>query len=115
LGDSCRDEFDEEKEPDSMVLAGWSGPADKQITSSGEKGSVPSSSGADVAGTAEDISVKPGMKRKLSEVLEANANFDAAPNPTEGASSSAQVVEDDDDDVLMYDEDPKLGKRKRLQ
>jgi ubiquitin-like 1-activating enzyme E1 B len=99
-----------------MVLAGWSGPGNKQITSSGEKGSVPSSSSADdVAGTAEDISAKPGMKRKLSEVIEANANFDAALKPTEGASSSALVVEDDDDDVLMFDEDPKLGKRKRLQ
>jgi hypothetical protein len=37
FSDYCRDEFDEEKEPDSMVLAGWSGPAGKQITSSGEK------------------------------------------------------------------------------
>ncbi|TVU38184.1 hypothetical protein EJB05_11540 [Eragrostis curvula] len=111
-----RDEFDEEKEPDGMVLAGWSGPADKQITSNGEKRSIPSSSSVDdVDGTAEDISVKPGTKRKLNEILESNENFDAAQNPTEVGSSSAQVVEDDDDDLVMLDEDPKLGKRKRLQ
>lgn len=99
-----------------MVLAGWSGPADKQITSNGEKRSIPSSSSADdVVGTAADAPEKPGMKRKLSEILESNENFDAAQNPTEVGSSSAQVVEDDDDEVLVYDEDPKLGKRKRLQ
>jgi hypothetical protein len=32
FSDYCRDEFDEEKESDGMVLACWSGPADKQIT-----------------------------------------------------------------------------------
>ncbi|KAK3127553.1 hypothetical protein QOZ80_7AG0574940 [Eleusine coracana subsp. coracana] len=110
-----RDEFDKEKEPDGMVLAGWSGPADKQITSNGEKRSIPSSSSADDAhSTAEDVSGKPGMKRKLSEILESNENFDPAQNPTEVGSSSAQIVEDDDDEVLMFDEDPS-GKRKRLQ
>jgi ubiquitin-like 1-activating enzyme E1 B len=99
-----------------MVLTGWSGPTDKQITSNGEKRSVPSpSSTDDVADTAEDISAKPGMKRKLTEILKSNENFDATQNPTEGGSSSAQVVEDDEDDVLMFDEDPKLGKRKRSQ
>lgn len=98
-----------------MVLAGWSGPADKQITSNGEKRSIPSSSSADDAhSTAEDVSGKPGMKRKLSEILESNENFDPAQNPTEVGSSSAQIVEDDDDEVLMFDEDPS-GKRKRLQ
>uniref|UniRef100_A0A0A8XP41 SAE2 n=1 Tax=Arundo donax TaxID=35708 RepID=A0A0A8XP41_ARUDO len=111
-----RDEFDEEKEPDGMVLAGWSGPVDKQITSDGEKRSVPSASSADdVDGSAENISAKPGMKRKLSEILESTGNFDTAQNSTDVGSSSAQIVEDDDDDVLMFDEDPKLGKRKRLQ
>ncbi|XP_062187030.1 SUMO-activating enzyme subunit 2-like isoform X2 [Phragmites australis] len=110
-----RDEFDEEKEPDGMVLAGWSGPVDKQITSNGEIRSVPSSSRDDVDGTAEDISAKPGMKRKLNEILDSKENCDTAQNPTDVSSNSAQVVEDDDDDVLMFDEDPKLGKRKRLQ
>ncbi|GJN32922.1 hypothetical protein PR202_gb21465 [Eleusine coracana subsp. coracana] len=110
-----RDEFDNEKEPDGMVLAGWSGPADKQVTSNGEKRSIPSSSSADDAhSAAEDVSGKPGMKRKLSEILESNENFDAAQNPTGVGSSSAQIVEDDDDEVLMFDEDPS-GKRKRLQ
>ena len=114
--DHCRDEFDNEKEPDGMVLAGWSGPADKQITSNGDKRSIPSSSSADdFDGTADDASGRPGMKRKLDEILESNENFDTAQNPTEAGSSSAQVVEDDDDDCLMLDEAPKLGKRKRWQ
>ncbi|CAN6199621.1 unnamed protein product [Urochloa humidicola] len=112
-----RDEFDQEKEPDGMVLAGWSGPVDKQVTSNGDKRSVPASSSADdVDSTAEDASVKPGMKRKLNEILESKENFDALENPGEAGSSSAQVVEDDDDDdIIMLDEDPKKGKKKRLQ
>ncbi|XP_062188775.1 SUMO-activating enzyme subunit 2-like isoform X2 [Phragmites australis] len=111
-----RDEFDEEKEPDGMVLAGWSGPVDTQATSNGEKKLVPSSSSADDDGTAKDISAKPGMKRKLNEILESEENCDVVQNPSDVGSSSAQVVEDDDDDdVVMFDEDPKLGKRKRLQ
>uniref|UniRef100_A0A0E0I2Z0 SUMO-activating enzyme subunit n=1 Tax=Oryza nivara TaxID=4536 RepID=A0A0E0I2Z0_ORYNI len=104
-----RDEFDEEKEPDGMVLSGWSAPVEKQVTSNGGNQSVASSSGADYAdGIVEDISTKPGMKRKLDEVLELKENCDA--------SSSAQVVEDDDDDdLVMLDENPKLAKKKRLQ
>ncbi|PUZ72713.1 hypothetical protein GQ55_2G416700 [Panicum hallii var. hallii] len=111
-----RDEFDEEKEPDGMVLAGWSGPVDKQVNSNGDKRSVPSSSSADdIDSTAEDIPVKPGMKRKLNEILESQENFDALQNQSDVGSSSAQVVEDDDDDIVMLDEDPKQGKKKRLQ
>jgi len=112
-----RDEFDEEKEPDGMVLAGWSGPVDKQITSNGENRSVPSSSNTeDVDGTAEDISVKPGMKRKLNEILEAKENLDALENPSDVDSSGTQVVEDDDnDDLVMFDEDPRQDKKMRLQ
>ncbi|KAG8099528.1 hypothetical protein GUJ93_ZPchr0013g37446 [Zizania palustris] len=60
-------------------------------------------------GNLEDISTKPGMKRKLDEILESQENFDA--------SSNAQVVYDDhdDDDIVMLDEDPNLAKKKRLQ
>uniref|UniRef100_A0A0D9X0Y3 SUMO-activating enzyme subunit n=1 Tax=Leersia perrieri TaxID=77586 RepID=A0A0D9X0Y3_9ORYZ len=103
------DEFDEEKEPDGMVLTGWSAPVEKQVTSNGGNQSVASSSGADDAdGIIEDLSTKPGMKRKLDEILETKENCDA--------SSSAQVVEDyDDDDIVMLDEDPALAKKKRLQ
>ncbi|KAL5199124.1 hypothetical protein ABZP36_002636 [Zizania latifolia] len=102
-----REEFDEEKEPDGMVLSGWSAPVEKQVTSNGGA----SSSGApDTDGNPEDISTKPGMKRKLDEILDSKENFDAS------STSSAQVVDDDDDDdMVMLDEDPKLAKKKRLQ
>jgi ubiquitin-like 1-activating enzyme E1 B len=55
------------------------------------------------------------MKRKLNEILESQENFDALQNQSDVGSSSAQVVEDDDDDIVMLDEDPKQGKKKRLQ
>ncbi|KAM3365061.1 hypothetical protein ACQJBY_015058 [Aegilops geniculata] len=101
-----REEFDEEKEPDGMVLSGWSAPVEKQINSNGENKSAASSSSARTTdGTVEDPS-KPGMKRKLDELLETKENCDA--------SSSAQVVEDDDD-CTMLDGNPALIKKKRLQ
>lgn len=116
LSGHCRDEFDEEKEPDGMVLAGWSGPVDKQITSNGDERSVPSSSSADdVDSTAEDASAKPGMKRKLNEILESKENFDTLQNKSDVGSSSAQIVEDDDDDMIILSGDPMQGKKKRLQ
>lgn len=103
-----REEFDEEKEPDGMVLSGWSAPVEKQVTSNGENKSVASSSSAhDTDDIVEDISAKPGTKRKLDEILETKDNCDA--------SSSAQVVEDDDDDIVMLAEDPNLIKKQRLQ
>ena len=106
FSDPCREEFDEEKEPDGMVLSGWSAPVEKQVNSNGENKSAASSSSAQgTDNTAEDISAKPGMKRKLEEVSETKGNCDA--------SCSAQVVEDDDD-TMMLDEDPML-KKKRMQ
>lgn len=71
FSDRCREEFDEEKEPDGMVLSGWSAPVEKQVTSNGVNKSVASSSSAhDTDDINEDISAKPGMKRKLDEILE---------------------------------------------
>lgn len=98
-----REEFDEEKEPDGMVLSGWSAPVEKQVTSNGGKLAASSSSAHDTVG---DASANPGTKRKLDEVLESKENCDA--------SSSAQVIEDDDD-TIMLDEDPTLLKKKRSQ
>jgi ubiquitin-like 1-activating enzyme E1 B len=86
-----------------MVLSGWSAPVEKQVNSNGANKSAASSSSAH--DTVEDISAKPGMKRKLDEISETKENC--------GASTSAQVVEDDDD-LTMLDEDPKLKKKRSL-
>ncbi|KAF7007781.1 hypothetical protein CFC21_022687 [Triticum aestivum] len=101
-----REEFDEEKEPDGMVLSGWSAPVEKQINSNGENKLAASSSSAHATDDAVEDPSKPGMKRKLDELLETKENCDA--------SSSAQVVEDDEDCTIL-DGNPALIKKKRLQ
>jgi ubiquitin-like 1-activating enzyme E1 B len=105
FSDPCREEFDEEKEPEGMVLSGWSAPAEKQVNGNRENKSAASSSSAHGTDDVEDMSAKPGMKRKLDEISETKENC--------GASSSAQIVEDDDE-FMILDEDPML-KKKRLQ
>ena len=67
--DPCREEFDEEKAPDGMVLSGWSAPVEKQLNSNGENKLAASSSSAHATDDAVEDPSKPGMKRKLDELL----------------------------------------------
>lgn len=89
----CRDEFDEEKEPDGMVLTGWSGPNTKP-----EKSST-SSNG--------ESSSAAGGKRKLDEISDGNGKHKGIAQEVE--------VNDEDDDVSVLDEFPDANKKKRVQ
>ncbi|VAI60218.1 unnamed protein product [Triticum turgidum subsp. durum] len=73
-----REEFDEEKEPDKMVSSGWSALVEGQINSNGENKSTASSCAHSTDDTIEDPSTKPGMKRKLGEMLEIKENYHAS-------------------------------------
>ncbi|KAJ1691587.1 hypothetical protein LUZ63_015742 [Rhynchospora breviuscula] len=88
-----RDEFDEEKEPDGMVLTGWSGPTTKPEKSN------PSSNG--------ESSSAAGAKRKLEEISDLNGKN----------KGIAQEVEVDvvDDDVSVLNEFPTINKKTRVQ
>jgi len=88
-----REEFDKEKEPDGMVLTGWSGPTTKPEKSS-------SSSNGDSSSTA-------GAKRKLEEISEGNGK-------NKGIAQEVEV-NDEDDDVIVLDEFPDTNKKKRVQ
>ncbi|XP_031260242.1 SUMO-activating enzyme subunit 2-like [Pistacia vera] len=105
-----RDEFDEEKEPDGMVLTGWTqAPA---VVGNGGSTSNARQAEAEKDTEVDEISEPSGKKRKLSEV--------DIPNAADGTGNHKEVKEldddDDDDDLVMLDDlDSVTKKKKRLQ
>ncbi|GMY05726.1 SUMO-activating enzyme subunit 2 [Fagus crenata] len=103
-----REEFDEEKEPDGMLLSGWTqaSPVEKDDNKSIGNGGSTSDASQTVPVEAENNveigGVASAKKRKLSETNETKNH------------EKLEVV-DDDDDCLMLDGDPGINKKKRLQ
>ncbi|XP_010938776.1 SUMO-activating enzyme subunit 2 isoform X1 [Elaeis guineensis] len=120
-----REEFDEEKEPDGMVLAGWIAPTQKdaRIVSNGESTSAAHPAVTEMVEKSDDVEIareKPGTKRKLSEMSEMIDHVhDIKPCSSHdvGDQVHPQEVEDndDDDDIVILDENPETRKKKRLQ
>ncbi|XP_057788258.1 SUMO-activating enzyme subunit 2 isoform X2 [Salvia miltiorrhiza] len=107
-----REEFDDEKEPDGMVLSGWTQAqaAEKNGNASADNGA--STSGASQAASAvpeedDDIQIIPavsGKKRKLSDVSGAD-NSDASPAAKEPKiKRKAEEIEIDGNDIVMLDD-----------
>ncbi|KAG1331754.1 putative SUMO-activating enzyme subunit 2 [Cocos nucifera] len=115
-----REEFDEEKEPDGMVLSGWVAPTEKdtRVVSNGE-----STSTAQLVEKSDEVGIAPdrsGTKRKPSEMSEMIDNIhDMRPCSSVdiGDQLNPQEVEDngDDDDIVVLDENPGPSKRNKLQ
>ncbi|XP_038900316.1 SUMO-activating enzyme subunit 2 [Benincasa hispida] len=112
-----RDEFDEEKEPDGMVLSGWQQTSlEKGDTSNtlgnGESTSKSLSSAMDADKNDDSDIVASGRKRKLDEASSAvDISIEA------NSSKKPEVLDDDDDDdlVMLDDGDSAINKKKRLQ
>ncbi|KAG2705728.1 hypothetical protein I3843_05G062300 [Carya illinoinensis] len=115
-----REEFDEEKEPDGMLLSGWTQSSsvenddNKSIGNGGSTSNAAQTVPDDSEKNDEMGSVPSGKKRKLSEVPDAAAqDFSSV---TDGSRNHKKLeVVDDDDDLLMLDADPGINKKKRLQ
>ncbi|KAG5526686.1 hypothetical protein RHGRI_032822 [Rhododendron griersonianum] len=114
-----REDFDEEKEPDGMVLSGWTKEKDK--TTSTENGASTSNASEAVSlETKEDSdieicpigieSITTGTKRKLPEMSDATI-------PDSSKNELHEIDDDDDgDDLFMLDDGNSDGsKKKRLQ
>ncbi|KAG7035070.1 SUMO-activating enzyme subunit 2 [Cucurbita argyrosperma subsp. argyrosperma] len=115
-----RDEFDEEKEPDGMVLSGWQqttlekGDSSKTSLGNGESTSKALPSTTDANKNDDADIVASGTKRKLDE---ASSGVDASSSANEANSLKKLEVLDDDDDLVVLDDDGDLvtNKKKRLQ
>ncbi|XP_022146123.1 SUMO-activating enzyme subunit 2 isoform X2 [Momordica charantia] len=114
-----RDEFDEEKEPDGMVLSGWEQASLEKGDSSKSLGNGESTSktlplAADADTNDDSDNVASGKKRKLDD---ASSTVDISSSSNEANSSKKlEVLDDDDDDFVMFDDgDAAANKKKRLQ
>ena len=120
-----REEFDEEKEPDGMLLSGWTAvttPTDKDrmFNSNGEGTSTAAlqtnkSEEVDIASDRHGTDI--GTKRKLSELAETTDHQEFQPTSKRNASRHdvPENVEDNDDDVVVLDENPEKGRNKRVK
>ncbi|KAK1271195.1 SUMO-activating enzyme subunit 2 [Acorus gramineus] len=119
---AIREEFDEETEPDGMVLSGWTpaAPTEKaaHAISNGE-GTSSAPPGTSEAEIVDDVEIVPaqtdipvGTKRKLTEILNSK---DGESDDVRQGKRAIEVDDngDDDDVVLMLEENPE--KKKRLQ
>ncbi|KAL2936292.1 SUMO-activating enzyme subunit 2 [Bienertia sinuspersici] len=114
-----REDFDEEKEPDGMVLIGWSqAPTDAEKIASAENGE--STSGTvlakplEIAEVEEDEGKLASKKRKSSEVSNSSNSHPSIEN---GLNSKNKEVlfEDGGDDLIVLDHlSSETAKKKRL-
>lgn len=120
----CREEFDEEKEPDRMVLLGWTTPEkESQGVSNGENTTAAIPAAPEAINKSEEVEVAAEIsrtKRKLSEMsetTEVQEIFQILPDTDANNSMDPQEVEDNDydNDLIVLDENPEASKKRRLQ
>ncbi|KAF2322856.1 hypothetical protein GH714_031411 [Hevea brasiliensis] len=110
-----REEFDEEKEPDGMVLSGWTRAPDKKDDnkSVGNGGSTSKASPTEAQKAVELDEISEGTeisgkKRKRPEVSTNETN-------NHNEVQKVDVVDDEDDELVMLDHWDTDNKKKRLQ
>lgn len=119
-----REEFDEEKEPDGMVLSGWTPRVnDNPLTTNGDSKLSAASAASDTKNVDElDIAQERplliGTKRKLSEMEDASNNSETPSSKQNTLDrENPQQVDDsnDDDDLIMFDALPEVVKKERVK
>ncbi|KAI9127625.1 hypothetical protein K1719_000618 [Acacia pycnantha] len=110
-----REEFDEEKEPDGMLLLGWTQPVSASEKEKEDKSINNGASSSDI--TIEVMEDETGVvavgakKRRISETSEVAAN--AAADETN--HKQYEVIDDEDDPIMLDGNSDAGNKRKRLQ
>ncbi|XP_052204357.1 SUMO-activating enzyme subunit 2 isoform X2 [Diospyros lotus] len=125
-----REEFDEEKEPDGMVLSGWAQPTAKEKDNNTSAGNGASTSNASRAVpleaeddddleiiSSEKWNLNIGKKRKLSEMSDAATSEPSrVVNETSKKKKVEELDDEDEDDLVMIPDGNSDGsEKKRLQ
>ncbi|XP_026435875.1 SUMO-activating enzyme subunit 2-like [Papaver somniferum] len=123
-----RDEFDDEKEPDGMVLSGWTPAPSKEkddsvAVSNGASTSSASQSTVVEAEDDDDVEIVPtelafvsaGAKRKLSEISNSNSSAHSSVGDGYCGEKKIEVVDEEDVVVMLTDGNSDVSKKKRLQ
>ncbi|KAG6410815.1 hypothetical protein SASPL_128884 [Salvia splendens] len=109
-----REEFDEEKEPDGMVLSGWT-----QAQAAEKNSNVSADNGASTSGASQAASTMPeddddlqiiipppvsGRKRKLSSVTATSGVASAAAKEPKIKRKAEEIDGDNENDIVMLDD-----------
>jgi ubiquitin-like 1-activating enzyme E1 B len=104
-----REEFDEEKEPDGMVLSGWTQPENKEESVSNGANTSDTPATAVESENDDDIGiVSPVKKRKLPDDSDKSNTADDTRH-----HKQLQVI-DDEDDLVMLDGNLDGFKKRRV-
>uniref|UniRef100_A0A5B7AKL6 SUMO-activating enzyme subunit n=2 Tax=Davidia involucrata TaxID=16924 RepID=A0A5B7AKL6_DAVIN len=125
-----REEFDEEKEPDGMILSGWT----QAPTKEKENNNISSDNGASTSNASQavtleieeddDIEIVPtgtenvpaGKKRKTSDISNASTSQLSSIADKSSSKKKPEELDDDSDDMVMLDNgNSDISKKKRLQ
>ncbi|KAJ4962184.1 hypothetical protein NE237_022123 [Protea cynaroides] len=114
-----REDFDEEKEPDGMLLSGWI--QAPQVEKDDEKPVVQGESTLVVSqlvpleseGNGEIEIIPSGTKRKLSQTSSASTSNSCGTDGN-GADKKLQVIDDDDEIVVLNDWNSETNKKKKV-
>ncbi|KAK8364370.1 hypothetical protein V6Z12_A03G225900 [Gossypium hirsutum] len=121
-----REEFDEEKEPDGMLLSGWvEAPVDKDNNKpigndESTSNALPSMETLDgdkddeIQETSEVVEAFAGKKRKLSEVSEVTAPDPSGPSSINQNKPEKLDIDDEDDELIISDDWESFTKKKKL-
>ncbi|XP_010251621.1 PREDICTED: SUMO-activating enzyme subunit 2 [Nelumbo nucifera] len=117
-----REEFDEEKEPDGMLLSGWVQSPQmkkvnhKQVDNEDSTSIVSQPVHVETEDVNEtEIVVSTGTKRKSSEISSTSSIASAASVGTRSNQKPEEINDDDDDDLVILDGHSDTLKKKRLQ
>ncbi|XP_073270849.1 SUMO-activating enzyme subunit 2-like isoform X2 [Primulina huaijiensis] len=116
-----REEFDEEKEPDEMILSGWTQPPSEENNDEPAVDNGASTSAVPVAnslGTEEDelqiIPTQTGNKRKLSDISGSSLSDHSVTSETK-FKRKVEEIDGTDDLVMLGDRVSDCSKKKREQ
>lgn len=117
----CREEFDEEKEPEGMVLIGWlQAPTDTENKASVQNGESTSGAGTDQVmplEIAEDEEAEVNAvskKRNFSEISNSSVSHPLTGNDKTSKNKEV-ILEDEGDDLIVLDHlNSEMAKKKRL-
>ncbi|XP_075520878.1 SUMO-activating enzyme subunit 2 isoform X3 [Primulina tabacum] len=116
-----REEFDEEKEPDGMILSGWTQPPSEENNDEPAVDNGASTSAVSVAnslGTEEDelqiVPTQTGNKRKLSDISGSSLSDHSVTSETK-FKRKVEEIDGTDDLVMLDDGVSDCSKKKREQ
>lgn len=105
----CRDEFDEEKEPDEMILSGWT-----EARAADKNNDIPTDNGASSSNVSQTVPLETEEIDEIGLVPVGKSNGNKRKASDAGISRKVEELgdDDDDDDIILMPDGNNSKKRK---